>query len=189
MRTLAIKFTDEMRERLISLHTNSGYSHQDVFAVTGIKISTFKNLLRTNGTKSISETNLYRLSDFYDVTTQYLTCKTDIAKPDTETNDNQVPQRAISFTPRNQMIIDINTFLNENNSHLKSIHFLLCELPQKQREDFLKGLDSLMQFTREKYLRCDDMNYSPEKIRQAMSLLEFGSINSTPDNPSTTNPS
>lgn len=137
-RTLEYELTSEMKTRIKNLRDAKGYSNKDLAIKAFLKESHIKNILSPNGTASISNSTLVNLSDALECTRDYLLLKSDNPNKD---NTGRTIYKALSLEERNNMISHISEYLHNDYETLKSLYFVLNDLPLYYRMDFLKGLN------------------------------------------------
>lgn len=137
-RTLEYELTSEMKTRIKNLRDAKGYSNKDLAIKAFLKESHIKNILSPNGTASISNSTLINLSDALECTRDYLLLKSDNPNKD---NTGRTIYKALSLEARNNMISNISEYLHNDYETLKSLYFVLNDLPLYYRMDFLKGFN------------------------------------------------
>lgn len=137
-RTLEYELTSEMKTRIKNLRDAKGYSNKDLAIKAFLKESHIKNILSPNGTASISNSTLLNLSDALECTRDYLLLKSDNPNKD---NTGRTIYKALSLEERNNMISHISEYLHNDYETLKSLYFVLNDLPLYYRMDFLKGFN------------------------------------------------
>lgn len=137
-RTLEYELTSEMKTRIKNLRDAKGYSNKDLAIKAFLKESHIKNILSPNGTASISNSTLVNLSDALECTRDYLLLKSDNPNKD---NTGRTIYKALSLEERNNMISHISEYLHNDYETLKSLYFVLNDLPLYYRMDFLKGFN------------------------------------------------
>ena len=137
-RTLEYELTSEMKTRIKNLRDAKGYSNKDLAIKAFLNESHIKNILSPNGTASISNSTLVNLSDALECTRDYLLLKSDNPNKD---NTGRTIYKALSLEERNNMISHISEYLHNDYETLKSLYFVLNDLPLYYRMDFLKGFN------------------------------------------------
>ena len=128
MGVLKYKRTEDIVQRLKKLQSNKGYSDTEIAEQIGIKPTTYKNIIRSTdsgGNKSIKDSYVKKLADFYNCTTAYILCESD------EENLNRHGHPVIKpydFSKKDTLILELNNYLKSDLETLQALHFLLCQI-------------------------------------------------------------
>lgn len=169
-RTLEYKLTPEMKTRIKSLRDAKGYSNKDLAVKAFLKESHIKNILAPNGTASISNSTLINLSDALECTRDYLLLKSDNPNKD---NTGRTIYKALSLEARNNMISNISEYLHNDYETLKSLYFVLNDLPLYYRMDFLKGFNISVRVMQNSTLWKLASSLNTEDFKLIQNCIEF----------------
>lgn len=134
-------FTNEIRTRLKTLQAEHKYTNAKIAAIIGVKPDTYKNMTRRNGLKKFSEKYIYKFSNHYNCTRDYILCKSNIKTQDCNGVEKIVP---IDFHAKEDKIADLVAFFHhsENTEILRTLHFFLIKLTPDFREHLIKVMIS-----------------------------------------------
>lgn len=145
MRTKEYPLDISTKERLKKLKIENKQKVNDIAYRTGLSTSKIKNILLKDGTQSIDEDTLRRLSEVFNCTSDYILGLSPNPQKD---KDNRTINHPVRFQDRDYKLEKVSDYLQSNFTTLDNLYFLFFTLPTTYSSNIINGLNNIIDATK-----------------------------------------